>query len=159
MNKSFKVTTTNWVWSYPKQNPCCACSTSAFFLAQSTCKLVLGALYDLSKFAIETVEDPNVDLRKLMNSLVERFDALQEDVEHLKEEKSACTSTRVCVDSSSDSESDSSPCRHWIIKLSRSRPFHKCRQRARRSRSWSRASHSPRRKRATNQSPREKYYR
>ena len=102
----------------------------------------LGALYNLSKFAIETVEDPNADLRKLMNSLVECFDALQEDVEHLKEEKSACTSTRVCVDSASDSESDSSPCRHWIIKLSQSRPFHKCHRR------W---------KRATNQSPHEKY--
>ena len=40
---------------------------------------------------MEGAEDPNGDLRKLMYSLVERFDALQEDVEHLKGEKSAST--------------------------------------------------------------------
>ena len=52
-----------------------------------------------------------------MYSLVECFDALQEDVEHFKGEKSASTSTRAHVpqgrDSTSDSESDSSSRRHW----------------------------------------------
>ena len=33
---------------------------------------------------METAEDPNGDLMKLMYSLVERFNALKEDVEHLK---------------------------------------------------------------------------
>ena len=43
---------------------------------------------------MESAEDPNGDLRKLIYSLVERFDALKEGVKHLKEEKSASTSTR-----------------------------------------------------------------
>ena len=68
---------------------------------------------------MEGTEDPNGDLRKLMYSLVERFDTLQEDVEHLKGEKSASTSTCARapqggdVDSGSDSESDSSSWRRW----------------------------------------------
>ena len=72
----------------------------------------LGALYDLSQSAMESAEDPNGDLRKLMYSLVEHFDTLKEDVEHLKGEKSASTSTHARgpqggdVDSVSDSESD-----------------------------------------------------
>ena len=47
-----------------------------------------------SQSAMESAEDPNGDLRKLIYSLVERFDALKEGVKHLKEEKSASTSTR-----------------------------------------------------------------
>ena len=80
---------------------------------------------------MEGAEDPNGDLRKLMYSLVERFDALQEDVEHLKGEKSASTSTHARaphggdVDSGSDSESDSSSRRRWKKERSRSRSFHK----------------------------------
>ena len=54
----------------------------------------LGALYNPSQSAKESPDDPNGDLRKLMYSLVEHFDTLKEDVEHLKGEKSAFTSMR-----------------------------------------------------------------
>ena len=96
---------------------------------------------------MEIPEDPNVDLRKLIYSLVE----------HLEGEKSASTSTRARApqgrDSISDSESDSSSRRRWKKERSRSRSFHKRRRQATQSRCQSRGSHSPRQKRATNQSP------
>ena len=78
---------------------------------------------------MESAEDPNEDVRKLMYSLVECFDALKEDVEHLKGKKSASTSTRARpprdVESVSDSESDSSSRRRWKEERSRSRSFYK----------------------------------
>ena len=72
---------------------------------------------------MKSAEDPNRELRELMYSLVERFNVLKEDVEHLKGEKSVSTSTCARtpqggdVDSVSDSESNSSSRRGWKTDL------------------------------------------
>ena len=128
------------------------------FLAQSTCKWVLGALYDPSQSAMETAEDPNVDLRKLIyNTVLWNASTPWRRMCNTSREKYRRPQVHVLAHLRAEIASlilnPTSSRRRWKKERSWSRSFHKHCRRATRSRYRSRGSHLPRQMRATSQSP------